>query len=388
MESCSVLIVGGGPAGSSCAWALRGSGLDVLVVDRARFPRDKVCGGWITEQVVEELELDLHDYSQGRTVQAITGFRVGLLGGHAHQFDYPGPVSYAIRRCEFDEYLLRRSGARVREGFAVDTIHHDGTGWIVNNEIRTQVLVGAGGHFCPVARRLGGHTPGEPVLAQEIEFPLDNGQRVGCRVDPYVPELYFCHDLRGYGWAIRKHDMLNVGLGRVDRESLPQHVREFAQYLRRIGRIDFDLREHFPGHAYFLFGYSTRPLHDDAVLLIGDSAGLAFEHSGEGIRTAVESGLLAAQAILAAEGDYSRARLEPYAAAIRGRFVAESRLMQVAKRLPSALRAQLGRWLLHKPGFVRDVVLDDWFLHADTAPLRLQFPKRTKAPVPPLAAAS
>jgi flavin-dependent dehydrogenase len=58
MDTCDVLIVGGGPAGSSCAWKLRDSGLDVLIMDRQRFPRDKVCGGWITPQVLEELAID------------------------------------------------------------------------------------------------------------------------------------------------------------------------------------------------------------------------------------------------------------------------------------------------------------------------------------------
>ena len=57
MERVDVLIVGGGPAGSSCAWGLRGSGLDVLVLDAARFPRDKVCAGWITPPILAELAL-------------------------------------------------------------------------------------------------------------------------------------------------------------------------------------------------------------------------------------------------------------------------------------------------------------------------------------------
>ncbi len=62
MDTCDVLIVGGGPAGSSCAWGLRSSGLDVVVADRKAFPRDKVCAGWITPQVIESLDIDLDDY--------------------------------------------------------------------------------------------------------------------------------------------------------------------------------------------------------------------------------------------------------------------------------------------------------------------------------------
>src|SRR5690349_12740904 len=75
VESCDVLIVGGGPAGSSCAWRLKQAGLDVLVLDKSVFPRDKVCAGWVTPQVTEALQFDLNDYKRrDRTFQPITGF--------------------------------------------------------------------------------------------------------------------------------------------------------------------------------------------------------------------------------------------------------------------------------------------------------------------------
>ncbi|HUJ49063.1 MAG TPA: FAD-dependent oxidoreductase, partial [Bryobacteraceae bacterium] len=64
MDTFDVLIVGGGPAGSSCACKLRRSGLEVAILDRQRFPRDKVCGGWITPAVLSELEIDPADYSR------------------------------------------------------------------------------------------------------------------------------------------------------------------------------------------------------------------------------------------------------------------------------------------------------------------------------------
>ena len=122
MESCDVLVVGGGPAGSSCAWGLRGSGLDVVVLDRARFPRDKVCAGWITPQVVETLHIDVSEYAQGRVFRPITGFCTGVLGGAEVLSRYDRPMSYGIRRCEFDHYLLARSGARVLAGEPVQSL--------------------------------------------------------------------------------------------------------------------------------------------------------------------------------------------------------------------------------------------------------------------------
>src|SRR5271165_2083840 len=110
MESCDLLIVGGGPAGSSCAWKLAGSGLDVLVMDRKDFPRDKPCAGWITPALIDSLELDLKDYAaDGRVLQPITKFVVGLIGGREVEALYDKPISYGIRRFEFDHYLLRRA---------------------------------------------------------------------------------------------------------------------------------------------------------------------------------------------------------------------------------------------------------------------------------------
>jgi len=80
VRSCDVLIVGGGPAGSTCARELVRAGLDVVVMDKHAFPRDKVCAGWITPPVVQALGLDCADYAHGRVMQAIYGFRTGMIG--------------------------------------------------------------------------------------------------------------------------------------------------------------------------------------------------------------------------------------------------------------------------------------------------------------------
>ena len=116
MDACDVLIVGAGPAGSSCAWKLRDSGLNVVILDRQTFPRDKVCGGWITPPVVEELEIDLEEYSGGHVLQNIHGFRTSRMGSREVETDYGRPISYGIRRCEFDDFLLKRCRARVHQG--------------------------------------------------------------------------------------------------------------------------------------------------------------------------------------------------------------------------------------------------------------------------------
>src|SRR4029450_513643 len=151
-ESCDVLIIGGGPAGSACARQLGRSGLDVLLLDKSRFPRDKVCAGWITPQVVEELEIDTRDYEQGRVLQPIKSFITGMGERAAKPVPYDKIGSRGIRRCEFDNYLLQRSGARLRLGEAWDSMERVDSRWLVNGEISAQLVIGAGGHFCPVVR--------------------------------------------------------------------------------------------------------------------------------------------------------------------------------------------------------------------------------------------
>src|ERR1700733_11535038 len=125
MDACDVLIVGGGPAGSSCAWGLRDAGLAVAILDRQTFPRDKVCGGWITPQVLSELGIDPAEYARDRVLQPITAFRTGWIGGSALETNCHATVSYGIRRREFDNYLLRRSGARLLAPAALASLQRD-----------------------------------------------------------------------------------------------------------------------------------------------------------------------------------------------------------------------------------------------------------------------
>lgn len=368
MDACDVLIVGGGPAGSSCAWGLRSAGLDVVILDRKTFPRDKICGGWVTPQVIAALQIELTDYARGRTLQPITKFRTGWIGGPALETKCGQVVSYGIRRSEFDEYLLRRSGARLMEGVSVSGLERDSDGWIVNGSIRTRLLIGAGGHFCPVAKLTGSKPAREhAVVAQESEFEMDEQQQTRCQVSAEQPELYFCADLKGYGWCFRKQNFLNIGLGRMDPHRLSEHVAGFRRFLQSTGRISFALPESMPGHAYLLYGVSKRKVADDRLLLIGDAAGLAYKQSGEGIRPAVESALLAAQTIRGAEGDYSRRSLGVYEKLLASRFgnAGKDWASRSAEFLPYSWISAAGRRLLSTRWFVQNVVIDRWFLHSD-----------------------
>jgi len=389
VETCDVAIVGGGPAGSACAWKLRRAGLDVVVLDKARFPRDKVCAGWITPPIIESLSLDVDDYLRGgppdgslpgpaghaaptepdggrhgrRVFQPFTAFVTGLIGGPEVCTTYDRPVSFGIRRCEFDAYLLIRSGARLRLGEPLVSLRAEPDGWCLNECLRTPLLVGAGGHFCPVARQLAQVDPqrDEPVvLAQEVEFPLPIALRDHFPVSGARPELFFCPDLAGYGWIVRKGDYLNIGLGREHERNLSTHLEQFLAFLRARGKLTVEIPQPFRGHAYKLRRYVAPVRVPDRVLLIGDAAGLAYPQSGEGIRPAIESGLLAAETILEARGHYASSLWQRFQQRCQRRFGEGS---SRTAWLPEGWKPWVAGKLLATEWFSRHVLLDRWFLH-------------------------
>jgi len=363
MEFCDVLIVGGGPAGSSCARKLNQAGLDVCVLDKSQFPRDKVCTGWITPEVLQVLQVDPGEYAATRVFQPIDALRTGMIGRDALQTQYDEPISYGIRRSEFDHYLLQRSGALLRLGIPVKNIRRSNRGWVINDQIKTRLLVGAGGHFCPVARLL--NNSGEEkalVVAKEMEFRISEEQAACCAISAKMPELYFCPDMLGYGWCFRKESYLNIGLGRRDRRHLSAHIDNFISWLKDSGRISFGLPVRFKGHAYYTYDQKARQRIDDGVMLIGDAAGLAFPESGEGILPAVVSGVLAADTVLACNGDYNRQKLARYGAALLKRF-GDPDAFGLRDLLPVSIKRFLGRKALASPTLTRRIIVEGWFLH-------------------------
>ena len=358
MVRCDALVVGGGPAGSTCARYLRLAGWNVVVVDRARFPRDKVCAGWLTPGVFTVLDLEPAEYrGSGRTLEEITAFRTSVIGRPSIETAYPHAVSYSARRCEFDEFLLRRSGATVVEGTQVQGVRREGGMWRVDDHFEAPVLIGAGGNFCPVARSLR-PTPSTvtPVVAKETEFRWERPSSSSLR----APALFFCQDLNGYGWCVPKGDYVNVGIGRRDSQGFLSHVNAFIAFLEREGIVSGVANARWCGHAYLASGVGTNPVTGPGVMLVGDAAGLAYPESGEGIKPAVESGRLAAETLIAAGGRHDIDDLQPYAEALRARHPA------VAARSAAvgAVSAVLGRMVLRSPTLTRKLVLNRWFLRA------------------------
>ena len=364
MQHCDVLVVGGGPAGSTCAWKLKQAGLNVLLIDRQQFPRDKTCAGWLTPPIIDSLELDVRDYAADNVFQPITGFHTGVIDGRSVAVTYGEEVSYGIRRREFDHYLLTRAAVPMRLGEPLKTLSRSYGTWLANDEIEANVVVAAGGHFCPVTRMYGEREmrPGEVVCAQEVEFLADDDLLENSTVSGDAPHLYFCADLNGYGWCFRKGQYLNIGLGRLGSEHLADHVADFVRFLQDRGIVRGTVPDRFHGHAYRLYEQAEPKLFDERLLFIGDAAGLAYPQSGEGIRPAVESALLAADVLVGANGDYSAGNLARYRRLLTDRL-GTPRRSSVSGWLPGGWSQRLARFLLSNRWFDRRVVLDRWFLH-------------------------
>ena len=209
MRDVDVLIIGGGPAGSSCAWALRtGHGRESLILDKAEFPRLKLCAGWITPLVVRQLQLDTATYPH-RFVKFDTI--------HAEYFGRKGvrrvalkTTQHSIRRTEFDNWLLQRSGADVIN-HQVKEIRREGEHFIVDDQFRANHLVGAGGTHCPVFRTffkdINPRSKEYQIGALEEEFEYNYE-------DPKCHLWFGENGLVGYSWYVPKgNGWVNVGIG-------------------------------------------------------------------------------------------------------------------------------------------------------------------------------
>ncbi len=293
MKRVEVLIVGGGPAGAACAWRLRQNQADCLILDQKQFPRLKPCAGWITPQVVRSLQLVISEYPYGWTT-----FKEFLISIKGFSFRLPA-LQYAIRRIEFDDWLVKRSGAPILQ-HTVKEIKPVEDGYEVDGEYFGKYLVGAGGTYCPVYRTLFKPTfPKEKsrlIVAQEDEFyyPETDGH---CRL------WFFNNNLPGYAWIVPKaNQIINVGVG-GSAETLNRHGDHLKRHwdiltgrLEQLGLIR-GYEYHPVAHSYYV-RQELPKIRLGNAFLAGDALGLATRDMGEGIGNSIQSGLRAADAIL------------------------------------------------------------------------------------------
>ena len=292
MKSWDAVIVGGGPAGAAAAWRLTRGGASVLVLDKERFPRLKLCAGWITPEVVQDLAIDPGSYPQ----RFLTFQRM-----HAHIKGLHLPlkvVQHSIRRFEFDAWLLERSGATVVQ-HTVRNIQREAGGYVIDGEYRGRYLIGAGGTRCPVYRTL--FREANPRACELQTVTLEHEFAYDWR-DPDCHLWFFDKGLPGYSWYVPKADgWLNIGVGgmaeRMKRSGadIKQHWANLTSLLSR--RLAKGAQYEPAGYSYYLRGNVDVARVEDAFIT-GDAAGLATRDMCEGIGPAVRSGFAAAESIL------------------------------------------------------------------------------------------
>jgi geranylgeranyl reductase family protein len=331
MTRWDVLIVGAGPAGSTAARLLAGGGARVCLVDKARFPRSKPCGGALSPRILRHLPTGIQRLIRARVQRAVFTFQ----SRKPFEVVSPTPMGYMICREEFDTWLrgeAEAAGACVREGIAVrDLEESDGrfAGRAGRELVTAGTLIGADGANSLVASRFLPDRPAARYVAVEAEVPRNGaapGETVLVDVGSYPG---------GYAWAFPKGDRINMGV-------MLDHARGGA--LR--GAL-----------ASFIAGQPALPAVGDAalhaapvaapratpvpcarpgVLLVGDAARLADPFLGEGIYSAVRSGALAAQAILAGAGwdESARRYADQVALSIWPDLMAASRIAALFHRMP------------------------------------------------------
>jgi geranylgeranyl reductase family protein len=309
-EHVEVLVVGAGPAGAAAAIEARRLGLDVLVVDRARFPRDKTCGDGLTTGALRGLE---HLGVDVRRLPSYASVRETVLvspSGREVSLRLPSDGEFAgvAPRVELDDALVARArdqGAQVRDGVAVTAVRaiddevavalDDGHG------VRAQWVVAADGHYSPVRRMLDGEPAadlGTWHAARQYFRDVDD-ERLWVVFDAAL--------LPGYAWVFPLGGgRANVGFGvlRTRRDGAGSGKRLAAQWRDVLAHSK--VREILgpraepdgPHRAWPIPAtFDAERLARGRVLFAGDAANVVDPMTGEGIAQAIDTGILAARAI-------------------------------------------------------------------------------------------
>jgi len=315
VERFDAIVVGAGPAGSTAAYRLATAGARVLLVDKARFPRDKPCGGGLTMRAIRELPVSVEPVVE----HVVDRMAFRLRYGRSFERGGDKPLILMTQRRRLDHFLAEQAaaaGADFRDGVKVGVVEADGHGAraVVDGvPVEAEVLIGADGANGLTARSLA--LGGEPTLGVAFEGNVPH--------DAVDEERYRGLALielgtvpGGYGWVFPKGDHVNVGVGGW--EHVGPTLRARLGDLCERHAIDPDAVESLRGHRLPL----RRPgaaLARGRALLVGDAAGLVDPISGDGMYEAFVSSRLAAEAALDVLAGRS-ASLEPYAQKISRRL--------------------------------------------------------------------
>jgi geranylgeranyl reductase family protein len=309
MERFDAVVVGAGPAGSVAAYHLAAGGASVLLLDKARFPRDKPCGGGLTVRALRELPFSVDPVVEDR----VDCFEIRFRYGRSFTRKSNRPLAVMTQRRRLDDFLARRAadaGADFRDGVKVaDLAECDhGVRLTVDGEpVGAKALIGADGVNGIVARAFGIDMQHRFGVALEGNLAYGAGPTPARYAGRMVLELGSIPG--GYGWVFPKGDHVNFGVGGWDREGplLRAHLRDLCD----AHGVDQNALTDVRGYRLPM-RRPDGPLARARVTLIGDAAGLVDPVSGDGMYEAFVSARLAAKQILRLLAGETET-LEPYA---------------------------------------------------------------------------